>query len=456
MLNANVFASELPDLGDISLAQLDSKKEQEQKTILREEIHEYLVDDLLLTDYLKKLGNRLAAQDQPHAKIEFLLVNSDEINAFASFGRMLGVNSGLILACGNEDMLASVMAHEIAHINQYHLARAMAQQKQMMVPAIAAALGAVALGALNSEAGVGALTATAAGMQQAQIYYTRQAEAEADRIGLQLVYKAGFNPQEFADFLEVLLKEEKLNTDGYTTEYLRTHPLTNNRIAEVKQRANQLPQKKVHPELNFLFARERLRVTTQPASNVIQYYEKIGEPKIYDQKLAWHYGYALALLRMHKTAAAKDHIDRVIAVKANNPFSILLLTEAAIENNDEKTAAQILANGVQKNPNNYPLLMTYIKFLNEHNQAQLAKRIITEHPNNRDPDYMLLKANIESAAGSPAQAYLTRAQLAYNQNDPKMAKKLLISGLQVKNLDQNSKLELQAKLDEIKALEKDK
>lgn len=149
-----------------------------------------LINDPLLNDYINQLGERLVAHAwSVKTPFHFFLIRNDEINAFAFFGGNVVLHSALFRYTDNESQLASVMAHEISHVTQRHLARAMEEQQRNAPLTWVGALGSILLAMANPQAGMAALSGTLAGTQQGVISFTQQNEQEADRIGIQVLQR---------------------------------------------------------------------------------------------------------------------------------------------------------------------------------------------------------------------------------------------------------------------------
>jgi predicted Zn-dependent protease len=225
------------------------------------------VDDPEVADYISSLGERLlGASDSPRRDIDFFGVRDDTINAFALVGGHIGVHTGLVLLTQNESELAGVMSHEIAHILQRHQARLISGASRMqwtslaaMALAILAARGSGSQGSQVTEAAVA--TASALNIQN-QIDYTREHEREADRVGVTILDRAGFDPRAMVTFFERMLRANRLNEFKGAPAYLRTHPLTTERIAEMQDRVDHLPNKMVPDSLDYRLVRAKLRAAS--------------------------------------------------------------------------------------------------------------------------------------------------------------------------------------------------
>ncbi|MEZ5456421.1 MAG: M48 family metalloprotease [Lysobacteraceae bacterium] len=241
--------STLPDIGSSAESVITPGDEVLYgKAVLRQIRYSgELLDDALLTDYLQSMGERIARQgertEQPYT---FFFMKSREINAFATLGGYVGMNAGLFLTATREDEVAAVLAHEISHVTQRHVLRAYERRSKDTLPIMLATLGAilVAQSAGGNSSGEATEAAVASGMallQQRAIDYTRDNEYEADRVGIQTLAKAGYDPRAMADFFARMARAMRSTIGGDEgPEFLRTHPVTTTRISEAKDRAEKV------------------------------------------------------------------------------------------------------------------------------------------------------------------------------------------------------------------------
>ncbi|MFL6646777.1 MAG: M48 family metallopeptidase, partial [Sulfurifustaceae bacterium] len=247
----------LPDLGDASGAVISPSQERKLGEDLMRRARRSLavLDDPEGTTYVQSLGQRLVSHsDNPGTNFRFFLVSDPTINAFAIPGGFIGVHTGLLLAAENEAELASVLAHEIAHITQRHIPRMLAEEQRTM-PAMAALLAAALLAGRGGEA---ALALTSATMAQKGLNFTRSSEEEADRIGIRLLSESGFDPRAMPAFFERMQRINRLN-ESNLPEFLATHPVTTARIADSRARAEQYTYRQVPDSVDFQLVRARLR-----------------------------------------------------------------------------------------------------------------------------------------------------------------------------------------------------
>lgn len=339
----------LPDMGSSAGSLITPAEEAMYGEYTRRELRAYgmLLEDPLLDEYLNALGQRLAGvSERPQQDFTFFWLRARDINAFATLGGYIGMNSGLVLTATSEDEVAAVLAHEIAHVTQRHIVRAVERQQKDTLPILLATLGAVA--AAQSAGGSSAGNATQAAimsgmalMQQRQINHTRSNEYEADRIGILTLARAGYQPMAMADFFARMHRTLRSTIgEQEAPEFLRTHPVTSSRISEAKGRAEgsripvgfqppQLDDSPLNPLLPerhfsaagldarpsralFPWVQARLRVLSadSPAQALDEFAKRaaahgegLSDPE--------RYGYALALARTSDSVGALEQLSAI-------------------------------------------------------------------------------------------------------------------------------------------------
>lgn len=317
-----------------------------------------VIGDPVLTEYLQDLGNRLVVHAE-NAKFpfEFFWVDNDAINAFAFFGGHIGVHTGLMRRAETESELASVLAHEISHVTQRHIARRMQAQKRASPLAIASLIGGMLIAIANPEAGMAAMQAGSAANAQMQIDYTRTNEQEADRIGISMLARAGFDVKGAADFFSTMAEQYRMASRPPAR--LLTHPLTESRIADARARAADYPTRRLMPSLQFELAKSRVkaRYSFEP-DYAVDYYRAELDKKAYKIKDAALYGLALAYMRNENNQKALEIIRNVLL--KNNPNNLFYLdaaTDIYIALGEPLKAVELLAPHVALNPRNQVLAL---------------------------------------------------------------------------------------------------
>ncbi|HEX4859100.1 MAG TPA: M48 family metalloprotease, partial [Usitatibacteraceae bacterium] len=389
----------LPDLGDVSDA---SVSEQQEKTIGRRIMQEIRadrshVDDAELQDYIKALGGRLVAAtpgtfNDNRRDFEFFLLLDDQINAFAFFGGVVGTNSSLILATQSEAELAGVMGHEIAHIVQRHLSRGVDSQRKaaplQMLGLALAILAARSNSSSSGQATEAAVATTAALQMQNQLDFTREFEREADRMGIQILTRAGFEPQGMVSFFERLLRASR-HADGKVPGYLRTHPLTTERIADMQNRVDQMKSEQraaAADSIDYRFAQAKLRVLAMGAKDAAPWFRQEIAQRTVLRNRADHYGLALALARANDYREAERELA-VVRPGAPNAWVETLAAELAAAQRKWDEALQIYRAGMQAFPQHRALVYGYLNTLFESGQIDAALAAVNDRlkSNKDDP-----------------------------------------------------------------------
>lgn len=361
LLATSTATANLPVLGDPTLDSFSSKEEQQLGLAFYRSLRANLVfiDDLQINDYLNSIGQRLASRsDAAGDEFHFFIIKAPTINAFAGPAGYIGIHTGLILEAKNESQLASVLAHEIAHVSQRHLARAFDNSGQSTALTIATLLAAILIGTQDSQAGQAVLLSGIAGNAQSSINFTRSNEYEADRVGIGILADTGINPEGMVEFFEILLDK---SPDG-DMEYLRTHPLSSNRVSEAKNRLTDKSEALPNDSLDFQLTKARLIIllSKQPA-----YYL---DDDVVGTDFVGQYQKALAAIRLHKTDLAISILNQYLE-KHKHPWIRLALAEAYTVKKQDKKALEILSVLANLYPGYLPVTMAYAEALNHNNMS---------------------------------------------------------------------------------------
>jgi beta-barrel assembly-enhancing protease len=412
------FPEGLPDLGDNSEATLNLAQERALGQRIMRDIRSDrdFIDDAELSAYINSLGSRLVSNSQtPRDDFEFFIVRDPTINAFALPGGYVGVHSGLILAAQSESELASVLAHEVSHVTQRHIARLIAGTANSNLLASLAMIAAVILAArTNSQAGEAAIATSQGLAVQNQLNFTREHEREADRFGLQVLEKSGFDTRDMAIFFERLQKSNRFSETN-APSYLRTHPLTTERIADIQNRIAKTPNRNVADSLDFQLARAKLRAQDGSPHEAMQYFEGHAAEKTASQS----YGSAVALLRLREFERAEKELAAAKKI-ASHPMLDNLAAQIKRESGNTEAALVIYQAAMQAAPQNRALAYGYIDTLLAAKQNEQALKIVNEKLNRVQDDYRLfeLQARCYAALGkklpqhqAQAEAYIRQEKL---------------------------------------------
>ena len=409
---------DLPNLGDSSGQVISPQQDRALGAYFMRQIRQsgIILEDEEATAYLAALGRKLSIHSEnPGYNFTFFVVNDSSINAFAGPGGYIGANVGLFLAAESESELAGVMAHEIAHITQRHLARAFDNQEKMSVPTMAAILAAILLGATtDGSAGAAALMAAQAASLQNQINFTRANEKEADRVGIQTLADAGFDPYGMPMFFEKLQKNSKL----YGTrppEFLSTHPVTLNRISEATTRAESYPRVRDHDEMDFKLVQAKLRVNSyknpkQVLADVRRYEGKSGGASPVKQ-----YEFGLLLSRTENHAEAQEVLEKLQRSDPDRIAYRLALARTLTASKDYDAALEIYADTLELYPGEMTVVLPYATTLLSSGQTMEAYSLLNDVAS-RNPSNPKLHKLLAQAAGvtdHPVRTHTAMAQYYY-------------------------------------------
>jgi predicted Zn-dependent protease len=444
-----VSAVELPQMGDTSGAIISPEEERQLGEAFMREVRRQLtvIDDPQVTEYIQSLGYRLASQsDHLDHEFTFFIVDNPSINAFAAPGGFIGIHTGLIFASKSESELASVVAHEIAHVTQRHLPRAFEQASNLNVPATAALIAAVILGHGNANLGEAALATTLAAQQQSQINFTRANEQEADRLGIHLVARADLDPRGMPTFFEKLQQTYRFYENNLP-EFLSTHPVTESRISDSRSRAETYPERTPDYRSNFYLVRAKLRtLVSQSAIASLDYFEgqvKTGEPATRD---ADKYGYALALAENGRFAEAHRQLDDLLASAPERTAYLLASARVYFKQERFDKSLSILSDALKIYPNDHALTMAYAESLIQAGRAEQALNVLREHARRkpRDPEVFKLYSRAAGATGRVAEGHEALAEHYYLIGDLTTA---IIQLKQVKKLSDKEDFYIQSRVD---------
>ena len=355
----------LPDLGDSS--QTIMSPAQERK--LGEEIVRDIrggggyLEDAEVNDYLNELGNRLVTSSKDVKQdFVFFAVPDPQVNAFALPGGFVGVNTGLILLAQNESELASVLAHEISHVTQHHITRMLQNQQNSLLLSLAglamAILASRAGGNTSSQAVPAVLAGTQAMAAQNQLNFTRENEYEADRVGFTRLVSAGFDPTGMGAFFDRLQRASRF-AESNAPSYLRTHPITYERVAEAKTRAEAMPYRQVTDSLDFHMVRALLQsYQGDPHEQVANFDRAIAEKK-YNNRIAEQYGLVASLLRDKNYERAKAELATLEKIAPPHPMIEAMAGNVLMDSGDYPAAVARFQSALTRYPNKMQLIHDY-------------------------------------------------------------------------------------------------
>jgi predicted Zn-dependent protease len=404
----------LPSLGDTSSSIMSPQQEHQLGrawlSMLRGAVP--TLDDPLLKNFVESHVYSLAETSQlEDRRLSFVLIDSPQLNAFAAPGGVVGVNGGLFLNAYTEAEFASVMAHELAHLSQRHFARNLQQQERMRIPMMTAMLAGVILAAAGGgDAGIAALASTQAAVIQEQRRFSRQNEQEADRIGLTNLERAGYDPEAMPDMFERLAQKSRFSRKP--PEFLLTHPVTQSRIADSRNRADQLKSGGQKDSVEYQMMRARVQLHHEQSPGLAAQRFRILLDEHDGDHAAARYGLVLALTRSGQYDEAAKVLEPLLASQGKNVTVNLAAVELDIYRGELEQALTRVDRLLQINPDNYPLQEAKADILLRARRYTEAEKVINRLATQRDsdPDVWYLTAEIRGLAGNIIGVHTARAE----------------------------------------------
>lgn len=450
---AATAAINLPDIGNPADQFLTPEKEKKLGLTLLRRLRKanYIIDDPLLDTYINSLGDRvLTGVSGAAGHYTFFILRDSRINAFAAPGGFIGINAGLILATQSEDELASVLAHEIAHVQQRHAARAMEASKNVNIGTAAALIAAILIGGSDSQAGEAAIYAGLAGSSQYQINFTRENEHEADRIGIDILAKAGFEPRGMVGFFKILQKI--LGQDPSTQiEYLRTHPISTTRVAEAQDRAKSLRRRGNNRLSDYRYAVTRTHTLLKKEDP-----EKSLAALKNNTSLAAGYARALNLHTLGRNKSASLQYKKLLKQQPENLWFRLGHNKVLADLGQKKAALHDYQKLAQLYPNDYALQADYTTMYIQTGQYQkalaMANQLLRQQP--QKPWVYHLLGKTYALSKNQAAATEVTAEYHFLQGDFQQAILLLERILKGKNINGTQRQRISERKKQIETISK--
>ena len=416
-------AEGLPDLGEAAQSEFSPATERRigESVMLEIRRDPAWLDDPEVNSYLNRLGNRLSAQsEEVRQEFEFFALRDSTLNAFAMPGGYIGVHTGLILAAASESELASVLAHEISHVTQRHMARLINKSGQGQVTSLLALAVAILAARSSPDLAVGAAMAGQGAAIQNQLNYSRDFEREADRIGLGLLERSGFDIRGMSSFFDRLQKFGRLYENN-APGYLRTHPLTTERLADMGNRIQGRPYKQVPDSLEFQLVRAKLRAQDgTPRDAVTEFESRLRDRSFAGSETAMRYGLAQARLRDGNPSAAEKELVELRRLKAQSPMIETLAAQLRLKQGDAPAAVKLLRAAQPRFPQERAIAYDLVAALHEARLPQEAIKVTEDDLLNYPSDAKMhaLQAKTYAMLGKRlqqhralAEAYLLQGQI---------------------------------------------
>ncbi|NOJ67595.1 M48 family metalloprotease [Acinetobacter indicus] len=366
-----------------------------------------------LEDQLFSVFSHLLSQTQMGQPIGLLIINDPQINAFAVPGGLFALNTGLVTSARNMDEVAGVMAHEIAHVTQRHYSRSQEAFKGQGLLALAGVLvGALVASQADGDAGAAVMMGSQAALMDKQLTYSRNQEREADRIGMQYMYTAGYNPQSMADFFEVM--HRATSRVSFLPDFWFTHPLTTERMSEARLRANQLPRVKssLRDEEFDILKQYTLVVSNQATEQQLQV---LASRNNFAAQLAL----AAFYTRQGDYALAQQTLDQAKNHRRLHHLISLIQTDIYLGQNKLSEAYKVISSPARIMPENRALNYKLAEVLIRQNQPAEAQALVQKFLNRNERDLsawrlMQQAANIDRSSPLRTVNVLRyRAELQY-------------------------------------------
>ncbi|MBA1288925.1 M48 family metalloprotease [Pseudomonas japonica] len=413
LLAVPALGDDLPSLGDASSAIVSPEQEHDLGrawlSMLRSQVKQ--LPDAQLKDFVETSVYRLAETSQVQdRRLEFIIIDSKELNAFAAPGGIVGVNGGLFLGAETEGEYAGVLAHEFAHLSQRHFARGLEEQQRMQLPMMAALLAGVVMAAAGAgDAGMATIFGSQAAAIQSQRGFSRQNEAEADRIGILNLQKAGYDPRNMPNMFERLARQYQF--DGKPPEFLLTHPVTESRIADTRNRAEQAPKggKEDSQLYQLMRARVQLMYEETPGLAAKRFRAQLDENPKNDVA---RYGLAIAQVKSGQLNEARENLKPLLAGAPNDLTYNLAEIDLDITNNRLPDAQQRVDRMLTLFPASYPLNQARIDLLLKQGRTADAEKgldaLLKARP--EDPDVWYMVAETRGQNGNIIGLHQARAE----------------------------------------------
>lgn len=417
---------QLPDLGS-QAANFLSERDAEllgRSFIRSSRRQQPYVSDPELVDYINRLGNRLLeVSEDADKEYAFYLIDNNVINAFAVPGGHIALHTAILTKSETESELASVIAHEISHVSQHHIARKLETSRYDSWIALGALLAAAAAG--GADAAQAAFGVANASIIDRQLNYSRSFEAEADALGIRLLSRAGFAPVAMSRFFKRLLEESRIN-ESHAPEFLRSHPLTINRIAESASRAEAYPKTAEPDQTEFLLMQAKAIASYAPDKKVAinHFRDKIEKG---DDSLATRYGYGLALSRDSQYQAARKEIKALRERYPNNASVRLVEADNELEANNIKQGLALLKDLYEQEVarGNHMIDIYYANalVLTERNKEAIPILRAALANNPEEPYFHILLSRAYGETGDEQRSFHERGEYHYLQGHYEFALK---------------------------------
>lgn len=417
LVSAPLYAantSDLPDLGNSGATLISNDKEHElgQAWLRSFRSQVKTVNDPLLQQYLENLIYQLAEHSElDDRRLELVVVKNKNLNAFAVPGGIIGVHDGLLLHAKTEGELSAVLAHELAHLSQRHFARGVEEARRNSIPNMLALLGSMVIAATaGGDAGMAALSATQAMAIQGQLNFSRHNELEADRLGMQTMARAGMDPNAVPAMFERMQRASRYYSRP--PEFLLTHPVSETRIADSKNRARDYEEVEQQESEEYQMMRARVQASfdDNTGSAIKRFKSELKSGQ--GNQTAARYGLVLAYTQANKLQSARAALKPLLLKDPSNIAFQLAQADIDSLGGFAEPALQRLEKQLDINPGNHPLTMAYANTLLRQGRAKECELVLLDHVElyPRDDQVWYLLAETHGLAGNIAGVHQARAE----------------------------------------------
>lgn len=408
----NSSSDNLPDLGDVTASRYSAQQEHDLGRMWLKMFRNSVktIDDPLMQDYIESLLYQLVSNSElKDRRLETVVVDNPTINAFAVPGGVIGVHSGLFLNTDNEAQLAGVLAHEIAHISQRHFTRSLDKSAQSTIPTLAGLLAGIILAATaGADVGIAAITATQAAALDSQLRFSRQNEQEADRLGMETLAKSGMDPSAVPAMFENMGKNLRY-ARSKPPEFLLTHPLTESRVSDSKNRARQYPRRVYTDNLNYQLM--KMRATLFHSHNAEDQLKNWSETQNVNGE-AYRYGVVIALIKLERWDEAREKLEPLLNDGGNRIAYRIAEADILIGKKELDKAIALLSGLLAITPGNNPYTMKLADALQKANRYDEADLLLSKQSRQRpeDPNLWYQLAEVRGLAGNILGVHVARAE----------------------------------------------
>ncbi len=376
-----LIADTLPELGSSFDHLISSSEQKKIKFQIMSQVFSsnQVINDPEINDYLNNLGNELISKGTiTKPEINFFLINDNTINAFAMLGNVIGVHTGLIFSANTESELASVLSHEIAHITQKHLLRLFDSQSRNSYKTFIAMAFALLIARSNPQLAQGAIIAGSASQVQNTLDYTRDNEREADRFGLEILNKSGFDPKGFIDFFSTMQKFNNFSS-GPAPAFLRTHPVTTERITDIEDRLKDFEYIQKKNSLEFFLVKSKLQVLVGEYSELSVLFQHQLDTKNYINEAAIYFGLVYAFIKENKINQARKYFEKLKNFNYESPMILELNANLLVKEQKFDEAYEIYKKGLNHFPYHRAFVIGISKLLLRANRPNELIQLIKSY-----------------------------------------------------------------------------